>query len=152
MPFHLSNILFLTEIDKYISDSWRYSCLFLLNTKYLVYKKAQDLKIKGHAALQALKNLLSLFLDLIYDTGRTPLLKGYFFAKFSSNSSKTPGQKFLIILKTLVSWFRCVIRVGPKLCRTVALQELSSMTMDIMASHFNIHFFKLKSICFLVLY
>ncbi len=33
---------------------------------------------------------------------------------------------FIISFKDLISWIRCLIRVEAKLCRTAALQELSS--------------------------
>lgn len=41
----------------------------------------------------------------------------------SSQHQHTIVYKFVVSPKTLISWYRCEIKAGAKLCRTVALYE-----------------------------
>ncbi len=55
---------------------------------------------------------------------------GLLFCRFSSNPDQTQLPfHFLVILNALINWFRCMIRVGAKLYRTVVLKVLIGITL-----------------------
>ncbi len=141
IPLH--SLLRIDRSDKY--DLNHANALPLMPTKFYSLFKRMLWSIVSNAALRSRSTnreiqprsddksrsfvtlrAVSVLWDGLNQWSQTQFLEGHSSAQFSSSQLQlTPAWKFLAILKTVISWIRCLIRVGAKLCRAVALQELS---------------------------
>ncbi len=72
---------------------------------YLIFMWKQGILLWLTELLQSFPNPL----HYVGQWSQTQFLEGHSSAEFSSNQLQfTPAWKFLVILKTLISWFRCV--------------------------------------------